>query len=332
MTELLVTGYQHMVLTRTFDEKMVAMQRTGQMGTYAACLGQEAIGTAVGMTLSEDDVFVPYYRDQAAQLWRGVSMTELMLFWGGDERGSDYQALGVRQDLPNCVPIATQFTHAAGIAWAIRLKRESRMVMVTGGDGSTSRGDFYESLNFAGVHRLPMVFVINNNQWAISVPLRLQTAAETLAQKAVAAGVEGLQVDGNDLEALLQTLGAAREKALAGEGPVLVEACSYRLGDHTTADDASRYRDPQDLKAAWDREPLVRLRSRLHDWGLWDEAKERALRTDCQTRVGEAVEAFLATEPEPAEAMFAHLYDELPEALYPQQAQLKHHGGGRHDD
>ncbi len=185
----LVETYRLMVLARTFDATAIALQRTGQLGTYASSLGQEAIGAAIGLAMRAEDVLVPSYREHVAQIARGVTMAEILLYWGGDERGSDFS--GPRHDFPVSIPIATQSCHAVGAAAAIKLRSEPRVVVVALGDGATSKGDFYESVNLAGVWRLPVVFMVSNNQWAISVPRRLQSGAETLAQKAIAGGFEG---------------------------------------------------------------------------------------------------------------------------------------------
>ena len=273
--ELWWRAYTHIHLSRHFDQRAFLLQRSGRLGTYASCLGQEAAGTAIGLCMQADDVFVPYYRDQAAQLLRGVTMTEILRFWGGDEAGSDFS--GPREDLPNCIPIATQLPQAAGIATAIKLRHQKRGVLATCGDGATSRGDFYEALNLAGVWHLPLVIVINNNQWAISVPLSSQTAAATLAQKAVAAGMPGVRVDGNDVLALHAVIDEALQRARAGKGPTLIEAVTYRLCDHTTADDMSRYADPEQRRQAEALEPLQRLRLLLEIEGQWSQAREDAL-------------------------------------------------------
>jgi len=267
----LVDGYRHMALIRTFDKKAVNLQRTGKLGTYASCLGAEAIATAGGMALHDGDYFVPYYRDHATQYLRGVPLYQILQYWGGDERGNAFPTdTPAARDLPNCVPIATQLTQAAGIATKAKLGHEQAAVLATCGDGATSRGDFHEALNVAGVWQLPLVVMVNNNQWAISVPRSLQTASDTIAQKAVAAGIEGFQVDGNDLPAMLEALDYALDKARHGKGATLIEAVSYRLSDHTTADDAGRYRKASDLHAAWQREPVARLRQTLADTGHWD--------------------------------------------------------------
>ncbi len=314
----LIRAYEAMALVRAFDQKAVALQRTGQLGTYASSLGQEAIGTVIGQCLDERDVFVPYYRDVAAQFQRGVSLKDILLFWGGDERGS----LGGGEDLPICIPIATQLTHAAGVATAMKIRRETRATLVTCGDGATSKGDFYESLNVAGVWHLPLVVVINNNQWAISVPRHQQTAARTLAQKGIAAEIPACQVDGNDVVALRYVISAALERARSDKGATLIEAITYRLSDHTTADDATRYRDPDELKAAWENDPIVRLQRHLHGAGLWSKEKEADLAERCRADVEATVQAYLNTpDPNPKDIM-DYLYATLPPELESQREAL----------
>lgn len=308
--ELLLRAYRNMVLTRALDNKAVTLQRTGQMGTYAASLGQEAVGTAVGLTLAEDDLFVPSYRDQAAQILRGVSPAQILLYWGGDERGSVFA--GCERDLPNCIPVATQLTHAAGVAAALKIRGQALAVATICGDGATSRGDFYESLNVAGAWQLPLVMVINNNQWAISVPRRRQSAALTLAQKAIAAGIPGVQVDGNDIIALHAAMKEALARAHAGKGATLIEAVTYRLCDHTTADDASRYRSAEELNRAWSEEPIKRLQRYLHNKGHWDPEQEKALQAEVKERVNAAAKEFLNLAPEPADTMFEHVFEQWP--------------------
>lgn len=221
-TEQLRVLYRQMLLTRLFDQKAVALQRTGRIGTYAPTLGQEAIGVVLGSLMHAEDVLVPYYRDTAVQLLRGVRMEEILLYWGGDERGSAYADPAVAEDFPPCVPIATQALHACGVASAFRIRGQARVAVTTCGDGATSKGDFLEALNVAGAWQLPVVFVVNNNQWAISVPRHLQCAAATLAQKALGAGIPGEQVDGNDVLALHECLGRALQRARQGKGPSLV--------------------------------------------------------------------------------------------------------------
>ncbi|KVH79604.1 pyruvate dehydrogenase (acetyl-transferring) E1 component subunit alpha [Burkholderia ubonensis] len=305
--------YRAMVLTRAFDAKAIALQRTGKLGTFASSVGQEAIGVGVASAMQTDDVLFPSYRDHAAQLLRGVTMAESLLYWGGDERGSDFSA--ARHDFPNCVPIGTQVCHAAGAAYAFMLRREPRVAVTIFGDGGTSKGDFYEAMNMAGAWQAPLVLVINDNQWAISVPRTRQTAAQTLAQKAIAAGIEGRQVDGNDVIAVRQVVSEALDKARRGGGPTLVEALSYRLGDHTTADDATRYRDADTVAKQWEHEPLIRLRTYLMRMNAWDKARDTEFGKACYAQVDAAVQEYLAVAPPGASAMFDHLYATLPRAL-----------------
>ena len=315
--DYLVQAYEWMMLSRTFDQKAVALQRTGQIGTYPSALGQEAISVACGLELEANDVLVPYYRDHGAQLVRGAHMHELLLYWGGDERGS---MAGNANDFPVCVPIATQAGHAVGVASAMKIRGQQQAVVCTIGDGGSSKGDFLEALNLAGVWRLPVVFVINNNQWAISVPRAQQCGAATLAQKGIAAGMATIQVDGNDLIAVLDALRVALERAREGKGPALIEAVSYRLSDHTTADDASRYRAEDELKLAWQAEPLARLRRFLMQQGAWSEVMEGRWQDHCHTAVSKAVELYLGVEPQAEEAMFDFLFEQWPECLDDQLA------------
>jgi 2-oxoisovalerate dehydrogenase E1 component alpha subunit len=314
----LVSLYRWMVLMRAYDTKAIALQRTGQLGTFASLLGKEAVEAGIGGAMGKDDVFLMTYRENGAQLMRGVTLKELFLYWGGDERGSDFA--GPRRDFPICITIAAQATHAVGVAYAMKLRGEPRAAVCTLGDGATSKGDFYEAVNAAGAWKLPLVFVVTNNQWAISVPRRAQSAAQTLAQKAIAGGFEGVQVDGNDLIAMHHAMDEALAKARAGDGPTLIEALTYRLADHTTADDASRYRNPDELAEAWKLEPLSRLRTYLIACGAWDKAREDALLKECNEQVQSAAQAYLDMPHPHADSMFDHLYATLPAPLERQRA------------
>lgn len=322
-TATLITLYKHMVLARVFDAKAIALQRTGKLGTYPSTLGQEAISTAIGSTMHQEDVFCPYYRDNAAYFWRGVKPEEILLYWGGNELGSSFSDPRVKEDFPICVPIASQSLHAVGVALAMKLRKQKRAVVTTIGDGGTSRGDFYEALNFAGVQKLPIVFVINNNYWAISVPLDQQTATETLAQKGIAGSVRSEQVDGNDLIATRAVIDAALQRAYAGEGPSLIEAISYRIGDHTTADDATRYRDVAEVHAAKLKDPIIRLGKYLESIQQWDTTKEKQLQQETTIKVNQAVEIYLATPHQDRVSMFDYLYEVLPHALVSQREMVK---------
>ena len=316
----LVPLYQAMVLMRTYDAKAIALQRTGQIGTYASILGKEAVEAGVGAAMAKDDVLFCTYRENGVQIMRGVTMRELFLYWGGDERGSDFA--GPRRDFPVCITIASQCLHAAGVAYAIKLRKEPRVAVCMLGDGATSKGDFYEGINAAGTWRLPVVFVVTNNQWAISVPRKAQTAAQTLAQKALAAGFEGVQVDGNDVVAVHHAMREALAKARSGGGPMLIEAVTYRLADHTTADDASRYRPAEEVAEAWKCEPVLRLRNYLSEAGAWNRTLEEELLRQCNEQVQAAAQAYLDTPPPPVEQMFDHLYATLPAAYATQRAAI----------
>jgi pyruvate dehydrogenase E1 component alpha subunit len=289
----LVAFYRAMTRTRVFDNKAVALQRTGRLGTFASALGQEAVGVGVASAMEARDVLAPSYRDHAAQFLRGMRMVECLLYWGGDERGSDFRA--ARRDFPNCVPVATQIAHAVGAAYALRLRGEDSVAVTFIGDGGTSNGAFYEALNMAGVWRAPVVVVIVNNGWAISTPRAQESAARTLAEKGAGVGVDFAQVDGNDVVAVNDIAASAIARARAGAGPTLIEAITYRLGDHTTADDATRYRDPEAVRREWTREPIARLRACLVEKGLWSPQRETEWLAACAEEVAQAVDAYLAT-------------------------------------
>jgi pyruvate dehydrogenase E1 component alpha subunit len=318
--------YRGMVLTRTFDTKAIALQRTGRLGTYASSLGQEAVAVGLAAAMHPDDVLLPSFREHGAQLWRGVTLKELFLYWGGDERGNDFA--GPRADFPNCVPVGSHAPHAVGVALAFRLRTEAHAAVCVFGDGATSKGDVAEALNMAGVWKVPAVFIVNNNGWAISVPLARQTAAPTLAKKATAAGIPGQQVDGNDVIAVRFAVEQALARARAGSGPSLIEAVTYRLSDHTTADDASRYRDDAEVSPHWAAEPVARLRTYLIGAALWDKDREEKLLHECVQVVEAAAEDYLATPPEPATAMFDYAYAQLPADLTLQRDVVCSQDGG----
>ncbi len=315
--DTLVDLYRWMVLARTFDEKAIALQRTGRLGTYASSLGQEGVSVGLAHAMQPEDVLLPSFREHGAQLVRGVTPKELLQYWGGDERGSDFA--GPRLDFPISIPVGSHAPHAAGAALAFKLRAEPRAAVAVFGDGATSKGDVYEAMNVAGTWQLPVVFVATNNQWAISVPRSAQTAAETLAQKAIGVGLDGRQVDGNDVIAVRQTVGEALDKARSGGGATLIEALTYRLADHTTADDASRYRDDEEVAKHWKEEPIARLRRHLTATHAWSKAEEEALIEACAAQIEEAAVAYLAEPLQAPEGMFDHLYAELPSALTAQR-------------
>ena len=316
----LIPLYRAMVLTRRFDAKAVALQRTGRMGTYPSSLGQEAVTVGLAAAMEAQDVLLPSYRETGAMLWRGVSLEEILTYWGGDERGSDFA--GPREDFPISVPVCSQTLHAVGVAYAMKLRRQPRVAVVALGDGATSKGDFYEAINIAGAWQVPAVFVVNNNQWAISVPREKQSAAETLAQKAIAAGIPGEQVDGNDAIAVRHAVGQAIERARDENTPGLVEALTYRMTDHTTADAAGRYRDEDVVSEQWKLDPVARLRTFLADAGAWEKSDEERLIEETDRTIDAAVEAYESLPRRSPESIFDHLYAELPAAFAEQRTSL----------
>lgn len=319
-TSHLIKLYRLMVLNRIFDAKAIALQRTGKMGTYPSTRGQEAVFVGMGDALEKQDVFIPYYRDVGTLNQRGVKLSEIMLYWGGDEKGNCFQHDST--DFPFSVPIATQCLHAAGVATAFSIRKEKRAVLTVCGDGGTSEGDFYEAMNVAGIWNLPVVFVVSNNQWAISVPRDAQTACKTIAQKAIAAGIPGEQVDGNDIIAVRHRVAEALKNARDKQEPALIEILSYRHSDHTTADDASRYEPKGIREKEWIKEPIQRLRRYLESINAWDEKQEEQLHADCARQIEAEVQEYLETPLPSPDVMFDHLYATLPSVYEDQRREL----------
>jgi 2-oxoisovalerate dehydrogenase E1 component alpha subunit len=284
---LLVDFYEQMLKIRYLDSLAVFLHRTGQLGTYPSCLGQEAIGTALAYCMKKKDVFLPYYRDQATLIPRGTSGVQWLNYWKGRSHH-----IPIQDDFPICIPIGTQCPHAVGAALALKyLNQEDRCVFVSIGDGGTSRGDFAESLNFAKLFKLPIVFVVNNNQWAISTNISQQTSAPII-QKAAFASMDSLCVDGNDIIALVDQLTKARNQAVKNQSPTLIEAKTYRLHDHTTIDDSTKYRQSHELIEAWKHEPLIRLKSYLVSEKQMDETHDRQIHDKHKRWQTQTVDAF----------------------------------------
>lgn len=328
-SEQLLKIYRLMRLVRAFDTKAVNLQRTGKLGTYASCLGHEATHVGVGAAMRPEDVLAPVYREFGTQLWRGVKLSEILIYWGGDERGCDFSI--PRNDFPWCIPIASQLLHGAGAAMAFKIRGERRCSVSYVGDGGTSEGAFYEAINLAGARQLPAVFIVVNNKWAISVPIESQTATRTLAQKAIAAGIPGVQVDGNDVIAVHSVVSEALQRARDGGGPTVVEALTYRLSDHTTADDATRYRPADEVNAAWKLEPLLRLRAFLDRSGLWNDRQEEELKADCARQIEAAVDQYLSAPAPGTDSMFDHVFARPTKALQ-QQREIARRYAGKHEN
>jgi 2-oxoisovalerate dehydrogenase E1 component alpha subunit len=319
--DLMAAIYSGMSLARAFDAKCVNLQRTGRLGTFATALGQEAVPVGLASAMRPSDVLVPSYREAGAQIWRGCRMEELLLYWGGDESGHAFADPAVAQDFPVSITVGNHALHAAGVAAAMKLKGEDRAAVCAFGDGATSKGDVYEAMNVSGVWKLPVVFVIVNNQWAISTPLERQTAAATLAQKGLAGGLRVLQTDGNDVIAVRDAVCEALEAARQGEGATLIECVTYRLNDHNTADDSSRYRDIEDVKARWRSCPLKRLRAFLESRSAWSQEREAAMQAEIASLIDAAVDRYLAASLPGPDHMFAHTYARMPAVLIAQRAE-----------
>src|SRR6516225_383970 len=283
--------YRAMLLGRRIDERMVRLQRQGRIGTFAPIKGQEASQMGSVFTLRRQDWMVPSFRETAAMVWRGWPIEKLLRFYAGHIEGGS--PAPDQHDLPVAIPVATQLPHAVGLAYAAQYRGDDVVVMVFFGDGATSEGDFHEALNFAGVWHVPVVFVCQNNQWAISVPLKKQTHSRTIAQKALAYGLPGIQVDGNDVLAVYVAAREAVDRARQGNGPTLIECVTYRLGVHTTADDPSKYRSEEEVKAWGQKDPLTRFKAYLEKPNLLEEGLDQRV----DEEIAEAVQSFESMPP-----------------------------------
>ena len=320
-----------MAKTRAVDKKAVSLQRTGRLGTYASGLGQEAVGAALGDAMAADDVLIPAYRDYAAQFIRGVPPERVLAYWAGHPAGLDWNDLGdvpAQHDFGFAVPIGTQVPHGIGVAYAFKARKQPRVAVSCCGDGATSKGDVYEAISSAALWKLPLVFFVVNNGWAISLPRSRQTGAETLAQKAIAGGIPGVQVDGNDLIATREILGQALAHARSGQGPMLIEAVTYRLHDHTTADDARRYRDASELEEAVKNDPIARLKAWLKGQGAWTDAEDATLEAEAAAYAEGAAERYMNLAPPDPAGMFDHLYARLPASLKGQREEMLSYAAG----
>ena len=320
--EQVLDYYQFMLVCRHMDEIAFKLQRSGRMGTYPQNKGQEAAAIGVAAAAKKGvDWLVPCYRENAALWMHGLPMHYILLHWMGDERGNKIPD-GVNQ-LPLCIPIGTQMLHATGMAWAFKMRKEPKVAITFFGDGATSEGDFHEAMNFASAFQTPTVFICQNNQWAISVPREQQMNSETVAQKAIAYGMPGVQVDGNDLFAVFKAAREAIERARAGGGPTLIECVTYRLGDHTTADDARRYRDPKEVEAWMGKDPIIRLRKYLTAKGLWNDEQQAAAQTRAEAIVAQVVKDAEGIEKPPVSDIFDWTYATLPPELERQKRTMR---------
>lgn len=284
--ELMLQGYRAMLLARKFDERRIKLQRSGQIGTFAPVNGQEAAQVGTISALKASDWFVPSYRETAASIWRGIKLSNMLIVDAGYNEG-----VAIPEDarnLPSAVPVGTQMLHAAGIGYAARIDGSDEVVMTYFGDGATSQGDFHEAMNFAAVFKAPVVFVCQNNQYAISVPRTRQTIAKTIAQKAIAYGVHGIQVDGNDIFACFAAAAEAVRRAREDHMPTLIECVTYRLEMHTTADDPTRYRDNEEVEKWKARDPILRFGRFLESNGVLDGGKREELENEVAQLIDDA--------------------------------------------
>jgi pyruvate dehydrogenase E1 component alpha subunit len=321
--------YRAMVLIRTLDERMMTLQRQGRVGFYGACTGQEAACIGSAYALRKTDWIFPALREGAAMLLRGYPLVPYIAqVFGtsgdptkGRQMPSHQAARSVHQvSWSSC--IGTQLPQAVGTAWAAKLKKTDTVVMAYLGDGATSSADFHVAMNFAGVFRAPVVFVCQNNHWSISLPTQRQTASESIAIKAKAYGFPGVKVDGNDVEEVYAAALEAVERARTGGGPTLLEAETYRIGAHSSSDDPTRYRDPQEVEQWKGRDPVARMRSRMIDAGQWDSAREEALRAQLLSEVNAAIEEAEKMPPPALDSLFEDVYAELPWHLAEQRREL----------
>ncbi|MBM3282241.1 MAG: pyruvate dehydrogenase (acetyl-transferring) E1 component subunit alpha [Candidatus Diapherotrites archaeon] len=319
----LVELYSHLINLHVFDEKALKLQRQGRIGTYGSCAGQEACTVGTAYAMEKQDWTFPAFREHGVFMTRGVPMVNVFQYWGGDERGSK-----VESDMncfPVAIPVGSQPLHAVGCALAMRYLKKDAVAIGYFGDGATSEGDTLEAMNFAGVFQAPVVLVCQNNQFAISEPRSLQTRAETIAQKAIAFGFEGIQVDGNDVLAVYQAMKQALEKARAGKGPTLLELYTYRMGDHTTADDSTRYRNKEELETWRKRDPIVRFKTYLTAIGVLTPALEEKIMNEAVSKVERAVQAY-ETMPAPSPSdMFDYMYAQLTPELAEQKKNFLAH-------
>lgn len=313
--------YRTFLLARRFDERMLFLQRQGRIGTYLPARGHEAAVLGSVYPLRPTDWLVPVWREWAAYVWRGWPLENLILLYAGLTEGTAVPA-GIR-DLPVCVPMGTHVPHAVGLACAARARREDSVVLCYFGDGASSEGITQEAMNFAGVFQAPIVFVCINNQWAISMPRSRQTRAKTLAHRALAYGFPGVQADGNDLLAMVAVTREAVARAREGGGPTLIEAVTYRLTPHSTADDPKKYREEAEVKAWEAREPLPRLRRYLEAKGLVDDALHARFEVEVDAEVRAAIERAeaLMQAVRPLD-MFDHVYGDVPAEVLAQREEF----------
>jgi pyruvate dehydrogenase E1 component alpha subunit len=315
--EKVIEGFRDMLFAREMDTMMLSYQRQGRMFTFPPNKGQEAVSIGTGLVIRRDDWLVPAFRELGAWIMKGAVLRDIFLYWRGDEDGSLWR--GAENFLPSTVPISSQLLHAVGLGYAIKYRKEDKAVFTFFGDGGTSEGDFHEALNFASVWKVPVIFINQNNQYAISVPVGKQTASKNLAVKSYAYGMRGIKVDGNDLFAVYASVAKAAELARKGEGPTLIECFTYRLGSHTTSDDPTLYRNKEEEDAWAKKDPIDRLRKYLTAKKLWSGSEEKKFLEGARKKIDSAFIEAENYREYPLENVFKYMYSAVPEDLKKQQ-------------
>lgn len=318
--DTIAEAYRQMFYERIADEMAISYQRQGRMYTYTPNLGQEAIHIAAGMNIRHEDWLVPAFREMGTLLAKGVKMKEMFLFYLGNEHGGSFK--NANNTLPISISIGTQMHHATGIGYSIKQKKKDEAVYAFIGDGGTSEGDFSEALNFAGVWQVPTVFTIQNNQYAISVPVKSQTNSINLAVKSVAFGIPGIKVDGNDFFAMYLAYKTAAEHVRSGKGPVLIEAFTYRLGAHTTSDDPSKYRKKEEEQEWGLVDPLLRMERYMKSKKIWDIDVDK-LREEYKKEIDLQFQDAEANKSYPVSDVFDYMYTDKPNELKRQEAEYE---------
>jgi len=301
--------YEQMILVRTFDDKSFNLQRQGRVGSYLQVKGQEASQVGSVFALEDKDWIFPMYRSSGALIARKHPMHLLLQYWGGDERGLKSPP-GIN-NFPIAIPVGTQIAHASGAGWAARIKKTKEVSLVFFGDGATSKAEFHTGLNFAGVFGAQTIFVCENNGYAISTPRDCQTHAESIAQKGIAYGVKGIQVDGNDIFAVYSAVSQAIADARKGV-PTLVECITYRRGDHSTSDDAKRYRTDSEVSMWEKKDPILRLEKYMENEGMLDQKYKQKVQDDATAQVEEAVKRYESEKPADSGDMFTYMFEKMP--------------------
>jgi len=315
--DTLMRVYRAMVLARAFDQRMLTMQRQGRMGTFAPNIGQEACIIGQVTPLTRDDWYAPSYRSFGAQIVRGWSMEHLMRLWAGFHDG--FPPPKDVNDLPFSIVIGSHVLPAVGVGMGMTYKKQNNCVVVNFGDGASSQGAVSEALNFAAVYKAPVVFVCENNGWAISTPIKKQTANEVFATRGISFGIPSIRVDGNDILAMICATEEATKRAKNGEGPTFIEAITYRMSLHTTADDPSVYRDEKEVEPWEKRCPIARFETYLKNKGLLTADTIQEVLESCEQEVIEARDTFYSMPPANPGEIFNHLYESIPEELKEQR-------------